>query len=144
MVYVPGPQNEVADAMSRYAYPASSAREDIGFHGSAKARQEVKDLIEEERALERLVGVICRDRKFPGRLCMLVEGEPVGTKVRVITVGKKRRIHRFYSEQISDEYTVTQKWVRNRTLNIRMSCTIGVSVCKCAKSQISPMMGRRG
>ena len=51
VVYVPGPQNEVADAMSRYAYPASSAREDIGFHGSAKARQEVKDLIEEERVL---------------------------------------------------------------------------------------------
>ena len=65
VVYVSGPQNDVADAMSRYAYPASSAREDICFHGSAEARQEVKNLIEEERALERLVGVICRDRKFP-------------------------------------------------------------------------------
>ena len=50
---------------------------------------------------------------------MLVEGKPVGTKVRVITVGKKRRVHRFYSQQISDEYTVTQKWVETVLQTLR-------------------------
>ena len=42
VVYIPGPDNVVADAMSRYAYPASSAREDVSFHGSAEASEEVK------------------------------------------------------------------------------------------------------
>ncbi len=41
----------MADAMWRYAYPASSARDNRGLYGSAEARKEVKDLIEEERAL---------------------------------------------------------------------------------------------
>ena len=30
--YIPGKDNVVADAMSRWAYPASSAREDVSFH----------------------------------------------------------------------------------------------------------------
>ena len=34
--------------MSRYAYPASSAREDVSFHGSADAREEMKKIIEKE------------------------------------------------------------------------------------------------
>ena len=40
--YIPGKDNIIADAMSRYAYPASSAREDVSFHGSADAREEMK------------------------------------------------------------------------------------------------------
>jgi hypothetical protein len=40
--YIPGSTNNLADAMSRYAYPASSAREDVSFHGSAQACAEVK------------------------------------------------------------------------------------------------------
>jgi hypothetical protein len=45
---MPGKDNTVADAMSRYAYPASSSREDVSFHGSAQAESEVKKLIERE------------------------------------------------------------------------------------------------
>ena len=40
--YVPGRENIVPDAMSRFAYPATSAREDVSFHGSAQACAEVK------------------------------------------------------------------------------------------------------
>ena len=40
--YIPGNENVVADALSRWAYPASSAREDVSFHGSAQACEEVK------------------------------------------------------------------------------------------------------
>jgi len=32
--YIPGPENYVDDAMSLWAYPASSSREDISIHGS--------------------------------------------------------------------------------------------------------------
>jgi hypothetical protein len=49
---MPGKDNTVEDAMSRYAYPASSSREDVSFHGSAKAEAEVKKLIEREIAKE--------------------------------------------------------------------------------------------
>ena len=42
--YIPGSTNNLADAMSRYAYPASSAREDVSFHGSAQACAEVKKI----------------------------------------------------------------------------------------------------
>jgi putative transposase len=42
VVYMPGPTNVVADALSRYAYPATSAREDVSFHGSEAVREDVK------------------------------------------------------------------------------------------------------
>ena len=55
--YIPGKENIVADAMSRYAYPASSAREDVSFHGSAQARDEMKKIIEKEIQEGHLVGL---------------------------------------------------------------------------------------
>ena len=39
--YVPGPKHLVTDALSRWAYPASSDREDISFHGSALSKKEI-------------------------------------------------------------------------------------------------------
>ncbi len=42
---MPERDNTVADAISRYAYPASSPREDVSFHVSDKAEAEVKKLI---------------------------------------------------------------------------------------------------
>jgi hypothetical protein len=45
VVYIPGKDNVVADALSRWAYPASSAREDVSFHGSVKARDDVRDML---------------------------------------------------------------------------------------------------
>jgi hypothetical protein len=60
--YIPGPDNVVADALSRWAYPASSAREDVSFHGSAQAKQEVDNIIKEERTLAKMVGVLRRRR----------------------------------------------------------------------------------
>lgn len=56
--YIQGKDNDIADAMSRYAYPASSAREDVSFHGSAQADAEVKKLIAQELAESRLVGIV--------------------------------------------------------------------------------------
>ena len=56
--YIPGPTNVVPDALSRWAYPASSAREDVSFHGSEEARNEVREMIRKEAELARMVGMI--------------------------------------------------------------------------------------
>ena len=60
VVYVPGVSNVIPDALSRWAYPATSSREDVSFHGSAGACEEVKKMVEEEKMLGRAVGVIRR------------------------------------------------------------------------------------
>jgi hypothetical protein len=57
--------------MSRYAYPASSSREreDLSFHGSAKAEAEVKKIIEREIADGNTLGMIRLERtRTVGRL----------------------------------------------------------------------------
>lgn len=51
--YVPGPENVVADAMSRWAYPACVDRDDVTIHGSARAKEEVKLMEEQERRHEK-------------------------------------------------------------------------------------------
>ena len=56
--YVPGKDNVVADAMSRFAYPACKAFQDVSRHGSVEARAEVKRIIEEEVLEGRTVGLI--------------------------------------------------------------------------------------
>ena len=57
--YVPGKDNVVADAMSRFAYPACKAFQDNSFHGSVESHAEMKKIIEEELAESRSVGLIC-------------------------------------------------------------------------------------
>ena len=42
---MPGKDNIAADAMSRFAYPASSAREYVSFHGSTKAWDEMQKIL---------------------------------------------------------------------------------------------------
>ena len=56
--YMPGSENVVADALSRYAYPASKAFQDTSFHGSEEARLEMKEIIEVELREGRAVGMI--------------------------------------------------------------------------------------
>ena len=46
--YIPGRENIIADAMSRFASPASSARKDVSFHGSLKAKEEVEAMAKRE------------------------------------------------------------------------------------------------
>ena len=43
--YVPGKDNVVADAMSRFAYPACKTFQDVSTHGSEEARREAKKIL---------------------------------------------------------------------------------------------------
>ena len=49
VMYIEGKNNEIADHLSRWAYPASQAYRDISKHGSEKDKADVKKIIEEER-----------------------------------------------------------------------------------------------
>ena len=42
--YIPGETNIVADAMSRWAYPACSDKDDVTVHGSVKDKARVKEM----------------------------------------------------------------------------------------------------
>ena len=54
--YIPGKDNVAADALSRWAYPASQGFADASIHGSAKDEEDMEALILEEEAK----GMACR------------------------------------------------------------------------------------
>ena len=94
--YLPGKDNIIADVMSRFAYPASSAREDVSFHGSATAHAEMQSIIDREVREGRMVGVVTlggwrvEDRRpKPGCLCvmgLLGDGHSLATHVRAVVL----------------------------------------------------------
>ena len=51
--YIPGKENNIADILSRWAYPASQAFLDISKHGNAKDVEEMKEIIRQEKELEK-------------------------------------------------------------------------------------------
>ena len=71
--YVPGKQNEVPDALSRYAYPAGLM--DVSIHGSPEDDAAMRDIINRERAEERH----CRCIWLRGDLPELFIDDPRGT-----------------------------------------------------------------
>ena len=82
--YVPGKDNVVADAMSRFAYPACCTFQDVSVHGSAEAREEAKRIIAQELEEERTIGMICRNTEMgEGNLqplVMLIAGTVRGAR----------------------------------------------------------------
>ena len=56
--YVPGKTHIVADAMSRYAYPASKAFQDCSWHGSLDDALAMKKIIQEEFEEEHMVALL--------------------------------------------------------------------------------------
>lgn len=51
--YVPGKENNVCDILSRWAYPASQALRDVSKHGTQEDKEEMDDLIRQEREEEK-------------------------------------------------------------------------------------------
>ena len=75
VVYIPGPENIVPDALSRWAYPATSSREDVSMHGSLEAKEEVRKMLEREIAEAKSVAVIRVGA--PGCGIMAIAGGPI-------------------------------------------------------------------
>ena len=46
--YLPGKENLVADAMSRYAYPARKALQDCTWHGSVEDDEEMREIMRQK------------------------------------------------------------------------------------------------
>jgi hypothetical protein len=61
--------------LSRFAYPASSAREDVSFHGSAQACQEVKKMLAKELEDRKTVGLVMLRNPHGGQGVFLVGGK---------------------------------------------------------------------
>lgn len=53
IVHVPGSSNGIPDALSRWAYPASEAYKERSKHGTLEDAEEMGQIIQEERALEK-------------------------------------------------------------------------------------------
>ena len=54
VVYIKGKDNNVADALSRWAYPASHSVGDVSWHGSTQDKEEMEFIISQEKAEERV------------------------------------------------------------------------------------------
>jgi hypothetical protein len=50
--YIPGKENSIADILSRWAYPASQALRDISKHGSQQDKEEMDEIIRQEKMEE--------------------------------------------------------------------------------------------
>ena len=50
--YIPGKENTIADILSRWAYPASQALRDISKHGSQQDKDEMDEIIRQEKIEE--------------------------------------------------------------------------------------------
>jgi hypothetical protein len=50
--YIPGKENSIADILSRWAYPASQALRDISKHGSQQDKDEMEEIIRQEKREE--------------------------------------------------------------------------------------------
>ena len=61
--YLPGKVNEVADGLSRWAYPASQAGREVSKHGSWENKLEREELDRKEKEEERRCRVVTRSRK---------------------------------------------------------------------------------
>ena len=53
VVHIPGISNDVADSLSRWAYPASEAAKDVSWHGTKADMEEMQEQLKQEREEER-------------------------------------------------------------------------------------------
>ena len=49
---MPGKENQIADILSRWAYPASQALRYVSKHGSLEDKEEMEEIIQKEREEE--------------------------------------------------------------------------------------------
>ena len=95
--YVPGKGHTVADAMSRWAYPASMALQDCSIHGSREGAEEMRKVIEEEVREGRMVGLLWYEL-YPQKMLVMGALDPG----RVVSRGRMfREVCSLIESQIS-------------------------------------------
>jgi hypothetical protein len=57
--YIPGKENEIADILSRWAYPASQAFRDISVHGNINDVEEAEKILRQEKMMKRIAWLLC-------------------------------------------------------------------------------------
>ena len=67
---MPGPENEIPDIMTRWAYPACETEGDVSMHGSPEDDKKMREIIEEDKALEKQCCVF--SLKGPDRILPVV------------------------------------------------------------------------
>ena len=75
-------ENGVADALSRFAYPASQTFLDVSLHGSAEDDREMRELLAVERVEEQGAGFVPVPSPAPVGLQLLVRTFKTRSKVR--------------------------------------------------------------
>ena len=86
--YQPGHTNIPADAMTRYAYPASNERQDVSMHGSVTSATQVKQMAKEEEEAE---------KSMPdptSTLCQFCKRDLFSTGIFMLTKTKSRENYR--------------------------------------------------
>jgi hypothetical protein len=66
--YIPGKENDIADILSRWAYPASQAFRDISVHGNINDVEEAEKILRQEKIDEKdCMAVVLRKLPKPAR-----------------------------------------------------------------------------
>jgi hypothetical protein len=94
--YQPGSTNIPADAMTRYAYPASLERQDVSKHGSISSAKEAKHMALQETLQE---------RQAESQLCSLCKRDLLSMDIFVLSTRKSRENYRL-QESIRDQALV--------------------------------------
>ena len=147
--YIKGEDNVVADAMSRWAYPASQAGGDVSMHGTLQDREEMDVILSDEKREEKesaTVAVALMEGEYERRLIMMEQHfeiesgsrKPVN-KARVcmcpgVTVTPSRVVRR------PDSYVMCGECIYKRDARIWQPENAGQSLFQCVigmESEIS-------
>ena len=102
VVHIPGCDNFVGDALSRWGYPASAGNTDVSWHGTPEETEEMKKMLEDEREAEKTcpaavhpsegvaqTAVIREVKMFDGKMATVVD-LPSGRRLGLAMVSFKR------------------------------------------------------
>ena len=117
--YIPGKENDIADILSRWAYPASQAFRDISVHGN------IHDVEEAEKIL--------RQEKIDEKDCMAIAFRKLPKPVKEST--EKRQAISHHQGQKHQKVPKARK------------AKVLKEVCKCSqlsKKKLSSVLGKKG
>ena len=122
MVYVPGSQHTVSDALSRWAYPAGLDTQDATFHGDSKAQLYADHEDQMEKTLDFAISTI------RGRKTAVCPSQGILQKKWKYsnTVWKQTRKMLLQHKNVDDFYLIKEKLYKNGKLCVPRDCQEGI------------------